>query len=114
MCRQPSSAAGVPRSSISPSQLARSDCASRLDRRSENCVPLHRLMLSPPQLVRRASFTVLLLSAPECAVVRPSGLASCGVACTLASIAYLVFNMAWEHIAIVRQVPLQYIAKLIL
>ena len=83
-------------------------------RRSDNCVPLHRWMLSPPQLARRASFTVLLLSAPECAVVRPSGLASCGVACTLAFIAYLDFNMAWEHITLVRQVPLQYIAKLIL
>jgi hypothetical protein len=71
-------------------------------------------MLSPPQLVRRASFSVLLPSSPEFAVVRPSGLASCGVACTLASIAYLVFNMAWEHITLVRQVPIQYIAKLIL
>ena len=56
----------------------------------------------------------VLQSPPECAGVRPSGLASCGVACTLAFIAYLVFNMAWEHITLVRQVPLQYIAKLIL
>ena len=53
-------------------------------------------------------------SSPECAVVRPSGLPSRGVACTLVRIAHLAFDMAWEHINLVRQVPLQYIAKLIL
>ena len=51
---------------------------------------------------------------PECAAVLPSGLGCCSVACTLALIAHLEFNMAWEHINLVRQVPLQYIAKLIL
>lgn len=64
--------------------------------------------------MRRVSFIVLLPSHPEGAVVLPSALPSYGVACTLAFIAYLVFNMAWEHITLVRQVPLQYIAKLIL
>ena len=67
--------------------------------------------------VRASRFLHLLAReryAPEYAAVRPSTLPGCGVACTLALTAYLAFNMAWEHINLVRQVPLQYIAKLIL